>query len=61
MPMASALTFASAFTLTMQFLIFVYLYSFHRERFFLNRSYYGLYVPGMVWRQLSNVMLRDND
>src|SRR5260370_4601404 len=34
MPMASALTFASAFTLTMQFLIFVYLYSFHRERFF---------------------------
>jgi len=34
MPMASALTFASAFTLTMQFLIFAYLYSFHRERFF---------------------------
>src|SRR5229473_3269064 len=34
MPMASALTFASAFTLTLQFLIFVYLYSFHRERFF---------------------------
>ena len=34
MPMASALTFASAFTLTMQFMIFVYLYSFHRERFF---------------------------
>ena len=34
MPMASALTFASACTLTMQFLIFVYLYSFHRERFF---------------------------
>jgi signal transduction histidine kinase len=32
--MASALTFASAFTLTLQFLIFVYLYSFHRARFF---------------------------
>ena len=25
-----------------------------RERFFLNRSYYGLYVPRMVWRELDN-------
>ncbi len=23
-------------------------------RFFLNRSYYGLYVPGMLWRELEN-------
>ena len=34
MPMSSALTFASAVTLTLQFLIFAYLYSFHRVRFF---------------------------
>src|SRR6266478_585556 len=34
MPMTSVLTLASAFTLTLQFLIFVYLYSFHRARFF---------------------------
>ena len=34
MPMASALTFASALTLSMQFMIFSYLYSFHRARFF---------------------------
>jgi WxcM-like, C-terminal len=26
----------------------------HAERFFLNRSYYGLYVPPMVWRELDN-------
>jgi dTDP-4-dehydrorhamnose 3,5-epimerase-like enzyme len=26
----------------------------HRERFFLNRSYYGLYIPRMVWRELDN-------
>ena len=25
-----------------------------RESFFLNRSYYGLYVPTMVWRELEN-------
>ena len=25
-----------------------------RERFFLNRSYYGLYVPRMVWRELED-------
>jgi dTDP-4-dehydrorhamnose 3,5-epimerase-like enzyme len=24
----------------------------HSERFFLNRSYYGLYIPRMVWREL---------
>jgi hypothetical protein len=24
------------------------------ERFFLNRSYYGLYVPRMTWRELEN-------
>jgi two-component system sensor histidine kinase HydH len=34
MPMASALTLAAALSLTLQFLIFVYLYSFHRARFF---------------------------
>jgi hypothetical protein len=26
----------------------------HCERFFLNRSYYGLYLPPMVWRELDN-------
>lgn len=26
----------------------------HRERFFLNRSYYGLYIPRLVWRELDN-------
>lgn len=26
----------------------------NRESFFLNRSYYGLYVPTMVWRELEN-------
>jgi hypothetical protein len=25
-----------------------------RKRFFLNRSYYGLYLPCMVWRELEN-------
>jgi len=25
-----------------------------RRRFFLNRSYHGLYVPKMVWRDLEN-------
>ena len=25
-----------------------------KKRFFLNRSYYGLYVPGMTWRELDN-------
>src|SRR5712671_7833629 len=34
MPMASALVFAAALSLTLQFLIFAYLYSFHRARFF---------------------------
>lgn len=24
------------------------------HRFHLNRSYYGLYVPGMIWRKLEN-------
>ncbi len=24
------------------------------QRFFLNRSYYGLYIPTMTWRQLDN-------
>lgn len=27
---------------------------FNRKRFHLNRSYYGLYVPPMVWRELNN-------
>lgn len=26
----------------------------HRKSFFLNRSYYGLYIPKMVWRELEN-------
>lgn len=26
----------------------------HSERFFLSRSYYGLYIPQMVWRDLDN-------
>jgi dTDP-4-dehydrorhamnose 3,5-epimerase-like enzyme len=25
-----------------------------RERFSLNRSYYGLYVPPMIWREMDN-------
>lgn len=25
-----------------------------RKSFFLNRSYYGLYIPTMVWRELEN-------
>lgn len=25
-----------------------------QHRFFLNRSYYGLWVPGMIWRKLEN-------
>ena len=27
---------------------------FKREYFTLNRSYYGLYIPTMVWRELEN-------
>src|SRR5216683_2374553 len=34
MPVAKALSFASCFALTIQFLIFAYLYSSHRVRFF---------------------------
>ncbi len=26
----------------------------HRERFSLNRSYNGLYVPPMIWREIDN-------
>lgn len=26
----------------------------HEQRFHLNRSYYGLYVPKMVWRYIEN-------
>lgn len=25
-----------------------------RKRFFLNRSYYGLYMPPMTWREIEN-------
>jgi glyoxylate utilization-related uncharacterized protein len=25
-----------------------------RTRFFLNRSYYGLYIPAMIWREIEN-------
>lgn len=27
---------------------------FESRRFHLNRSYYGLYVPSMIWRELDN-------
>jgi len=27
---------------------------FERKRFYLNRSYYGLYVSPMIWRELDN-------
>lgn len=27
---------------------------FSRERFHLNRSYYGLYIPPLIWRELNN-------
>jgi dTDP-4-dehydrorhamnose 3,5-epimerase-like enzyme len=26
----------------------------HRQRFHLNRSYYGLYIPPMIWREMDN-------
>jgi dTDP-4-dehydrorhamnose 3,5-epimerase-like enzyme len=26
----------------------------HQERFFLSRAYYGLYVPRMIWQEVSN-------
>lgn len=26
----------------------------NRVSFFLNRSYYGLYIPRMIWRELNN-------
>ena len=26
----------------------------NKERYHLNRSYYGLYIPNMVWRELDN-------
>lgn len=25
-----------------------------KKRFFLNRSYYGLYIPKMIWREIDN-------
>ena len=28
--------------------------AYDRKEFFLNRSYYGLYVPRMVWREIEN-------
>jgi len=27
---------------------------YNRKRFHLNRSYYGLYIPTMIWRELDN-------
>ncbi len=27
---------------------------FEQKRFHLNRSYYGLYIPTMIWRELDN-------
>src|SRR6266851_74376 len=55
MPMTSVLTLASAFTLTLQFLIFVYLYSFHRARFF----HYLLLACGLAFRTDYRIGLRD--
>ena len=26
----------------------------HKQSFSLNRSYYGLYIPGGIWRQMEN-------
>jgi dTDP-4-dehydrorhamnose 3,5-epimerase-like enzyme len=26
----------------------------HKQKFHLNRSYYGLYIPPMIWRDLDN-------
>ncbi len=26
----------------------------HRKRYHLNRSYYGLYVPPLIWREIDN-------
>ena len=26
----------------------------NRQHYFLNRSYYGLYLPNMVWREMAN-------
>lgn len=26
----------------------------HKKRFHLNRSYYGLYIPPMTWREINN-------
>jgi dTDP-4-dehydrorhamnose 3,5-epimerase-like enzyme len=26
----------------------------NEKRFFLNRSYYGLYIPTMIWREMDN-------
>jgi len=28
--------------------------SFHKMKFHLNRSYYGLYIPPMIWREIDN-------
>lgn len=27
---------------------------YNRRRFHLNRSYYGLYIPPMIWREMNN-------
>ncbi len=27
---------------------------FEKENFYLNRSYYGLYIPTMTWREIDN-------
>ena len=27
---------------------------FHKQRFSLNRSYFGLYVPALIWREIDN-------
>ena len=27
---------------------------FEKKKFHMNRSYYGLYIPGMIWRDIDN-------
>ena len=27
---------------------------YNKKRFYLNRSYYGLYIPTMIWREMDN-------
>src|SRR6266496_697562 len=62
MPISATLTFASALTLTIQFLIFAYLYSSHRVRFFRYLLMaWGLMslAAGLVFRLDYRIQRRD--